>query len=238
MNNLNLRAGIIAGLIAVLATTAVNILGRLIGVLPEPLDLKYMSELFIDPASTPTSAFWVGMFLHILDGILVGVIYIWLIKRPTPLNGVGFSLIFVWLTMMLILLPARGRGVFGFSTGPMMPVATLLLTILYGAIVGWVAQKMVFPQDIFMEQIGRALTSALKEAIQAEEQEPVPPFDIATDRIMIFSDLHKGARNGADDFQVAEQPYPIHLKEACQGKPKSGNRGQPFIRILGAGIGH
>lgn len=33
------------------------------------------------------------------------------------------------------------------------------------------------------------------------------PFDIATGKIIIFSDQHKGARNGADDFMLCEPNY-------------------------------
>jgi predicted phosphodiesterase len=35
----------------------------------------------------------------------------------------------------------------------------------------------------------------------------VVPFDIITGKCIIFSDQHKGARNGADDFILAEQNY-------------------------------
>lgn len=33
------------------------------------------------------------------------------------------------------------------------------------------------------------------------------PFNIQTDRFIIFSDQHKGSKNGADDFAAAEQAY-------------------------------
>lgn len=33
------------------------------------------------------------------------------------------------------------------------------------------------------------------------------PFDHATDKYIIFSDQHKGARDGADDFQKCEKAY-------------------------------
>src|SRR5688572_32974569 len=36
---------------------------------------------------------------------------------------------------------------------------------------------------------------------------PVIPFDRATGKFIIFSDQHKGARNGADDFIMAEPNY-------------------------------
>ncbi len=36
---------------------------------------------------------------------------------------------------------------------------------------------------------------------------PVIPFDIEESRFIVFSDQHKGAKNGADDFALAENNY-------------------------------
>jgi predicted phosphodiesterase len=33
------------------------------------------------------------------------------------------------------------------------------------------------------------------------------PFDIQRDRMVIFSDMHRGARDGADDFRICERAY-------------------------------
>ena len=35
----------------------------------------------------------------------------------------------------------------------------------------------------------------------------VLPFEAGTEKFIIFSDMHKGARNGADDFSVSERAY-------------------------------
>jgi len=51
----NLRAGLLSGLIAVLVTSAVNLICRLVGVLPDQLDIKHLAELFIDPARLPAA---------------------------------------------------------------------------------------------------------------------------------------------------------------------------------------
>jgi hypothetical protein len=39
----------------------------------------------------------------------------------------------------------------------------------------------------------------------------VIPFEEQTGKFIIFSDQHKGARNGADDFMPAETNYLLHL---------------------------
>ena len=40
-----------------------------------------------------------------------------------------------------------------------------------------------------------------------ESRGVVVPFDISQDRFIIFSDQHKGAKNGADDFMLCERNY-------------------------------
>ncbi len=203
-----IRAGLIAGLIAVLATSALNIVCRLVGLFPDGLDLKYMAEWLINPASAPIQAFAIGLVIHLIGGVLIGAIFVPLIQRPTPLNGIAFTLIVVWLPLMLVILPLTGRGGFGLNVGLVMPIGALILSIFYGLIVGRIAQRLVVVvANDFTERIGTALTEALQRAIEAEAKGDLHSMDTATERLIIFSDLHKGARNRADDFQRAEQAY-------------------------------
>ncbi|MBK9054508.1 MAG: metallophosphoesterase family protein [Chloroflexi bacterium] len=54
-------------------------------------------------------------------------------------------------------------------------------------------------------EIAQSLTQLLD--LTRRTPEAIFPFDLNKDRIVIFSDLHKGARNGADDFRAAERAY-------------------------------
>jgi predicted phosphodiesterase len=58
------------------------------------------------------------------------------------------------------------------------------------------------------ERIFTALTQ-LKLKIESEPGKKgfIIPFDADTDRFIIFSDQHKGRKNGADDFMIAEPAY-------------------------------
>ncbi len=58
------------------------------------------------------------------------------------------------------------------------------------------------------ERIYEALTK-LKHQLQTDPGKKgfVIPLDIATGRFILFSDQHKGAKNGADDFILAERNY-------------------------------
>lgn len=141
LNAQHLRIGLIAGLIAVLITTAVNIASRVVGLFPEAMDLKNMAEFFVNPARDPPTAFVLGTILHILLGGVVGGVYGLLIKSFSPIGGVLFMFA-NWLLMMLVLFPVTNRGFFGLNQGSMMPVATFILNMLYGVVFGVLARRM------------------------------------------------------------------------------------------------
>ncbi len=54
-------------------------------------------------------------------------------------------------------------------------------------------------------EIAQSLTDLL--ALTRKTPEAVLPFDVNSGRIIVFSDLHKGARNRADDFRPGERAY-------------------------------
>ena len=61
-------------------------------------------------------------------------------------------------------------------------------------------------------RVARAVDSAYKRALAQEKEEGIFNLDVSNDQYVIFSDQHKGARNGADDFQVAERAYQAALR--------------------------
>jgi hypothetical protein len=56
-------------------------------------------------------------------------------------------------------------------------------------------------------QVGAALDAALQRASTQEAQKQPKPLNLATDRYIIFSDMHRGIRNRADDFLRSERAY-------------------------------
>ena len=70
----------------------------------------------------------------------------------------------------------------------------------------WLTYKFSSKPD--KERIFKALSDLLKCILEGEKKKGlVIPFDIATGKLIIFSDQHKGARNGADDFMLCEPNY-------------------------------
>jgi hypothetical protein len=56
----------------------------------------------------------------------------------------------------------------------------------------------------YRQTVSKALDATYKKA---QENGEVQNFDLATDRLIIFSDHHRGTRNRADDFRVTERAY-------------------------------
>lgn len=70
----------------------------------------------------------------------------------------------------------------------------------------WATNKFSSRPD--RKRIFKALSDLLKCILDGEKKKGlVIPFDIATGKIILFSDHHKGARDGADDFLIAEKNY-------------------------------
>lgn len=72
--------------------------------------------------------------------------------------------------------------------------------------VRWATNKFSSRPD--RTRIFKALTKLCHDILGNQGKKGVViPFDINQDRIIIFSDQHKGGRNGADDFVLAEPNY-------------------------------
>jgi predicted phosphodiesterase len=70
----------------------------------------------------------------------------------------------------------------------------------------WASNKFSSRPD--RQRIFKALTDLHDCIIKGEKKKgPVIPFDSSKDKFIIFSDQHKGARNGADDFMLCEPNY-------------------------------
>jgi predicted phosphodiesterase len=70
----------------------------------------------------------------------------------------------------------------------------------------WASNKFASKPD--RPRIYKALSS-LHDCIVKQEKKkgPIIPFDSKKDKLIIFSDQHKGAKNGADDFMLCEPNY-------------------------------
>lgn len=132
-------AGLAAGFIATVALSAVMIMKAALGMMPG-LDVPAMLGAL---SGTGVAGGWV---IHFAIGtILWGLIFAALIESipgGTPLTrGLVFS-VGAWLLMMIVLMPIAGKGLFAMNMGIAAAVATLVLHLIYGAVLGWTYGKM------------------------------------------------------------------------------------------------
>lgn len=126
--------GMVAGFIATSALSAIMLIKSSMGVMPELNPIKMMSDMV--GANTPA----VGWVMHFMIGtILWGTLFAWL-DPSLPggghwLKGIWFS-IGAWLIMMIALMPMAGAGLFGMKLGMMAPMMTLVMHVIYGAVLG------------------------------------------------------------------------------------------------------
>ena len=81
----------------------------------------------------------------------------------------------------------------------------------------WASNK--FSSNPDRQRIFKALTDLYDYIIQEEKKKgPIISFNSQTDKFIIFSDQHKGAKNGADDFMLCEPNYLAALDYYFQNK--------------------
>ncbi len=56
-------------------------------------------------------------------------------------KGASFS-VAAWLLMMIVAMPMAGAGFFGMGLGIMAPIATLILHVIYGLVLGVVSGRL------------------------------------------------------------------------------------------------
>ncbi|MEJ7688619.1 MAG: DUF6789 family protein [Variovorax sp.] len=132
----SLGKGMVAGLIATLVLSALMIMKAMMGMMPE-LDLPKMIAGMMGMAGMPA----VGWVVHFIIGIVIYGTAIAVLNDRLPgksavTHGVVIGII-GWLVMMVALMPMAGVGLFGMQLGIMAPMMTLVLHVIFGAVLGW-----------------------------------------------------------------------------------------------------
>lgn len=132
----NLLKGLVAGLVATLVLSALMVLKAKMGIMPE-LDLPKMLAGMMGKPDKPI----IGWAIHFMIGVILYGVAIAMFgdKRPgnSPLgHGVLIGVV-GWLIMMLMLMPMAGAGMFAMKMGVMAPMMTLVLHLIFGAVLGW-----------------------------------------------------------------------------------------------------
>lgn len=129
--------GALFGLLATLAMTVVTAVGLSANTapMPEPVSLAVARwALGGRPLAVLLGA---GLAGHFAWGAAAGAVYAVLAgSRSGPWSGLAFG-VALWLVVQVAVLPLVGWGAFGSAVTPRIAVATLVLHLLYGGVLGW-----------------------------------------------------------------------------------------------------
>ena len=109
--------------------------------MPRPIPEAIALTLLGDGAPTPLVRV-LGVGAHLLYGGTFGAVLATITRPVTIKKGVGLG-IGLWVIMEVVVLPFLGWGFFGTAITPAIAVATLILHLVYGTILGWGLDRSV-----------------------------------------------------------------------------------------------
>ena len=142
----NVGKSMLAGFVATVVLSVLMVIKMMMGVMPDLNAIKMMTTMAHGMMGMPAVPI-VGWMMHFMIGtVLWGVLFA-LIGKSLPGGGYvskGLSFgVLAWVLMMVMVMPMAGTGFFGLSLGMMAPVMTLMLHLVYGAVLGGVYSKLL-----------------------------------------------------------------------------------------------
>lgn len=133
--------GLLAGLVATVVLSSLMLMKAAMGLMPQ-LDLPGMLAKMAGSPGSPI----VGWIVHFFIGVvLYGLVIAHLGKhlpRGWTIRGVLIA-IAGWLFMMIVLMPMAGAGMFAMDMGIMALVMTLVLHLIFGAVLGFTYGRLL-----------------------------------------------------------------------------------------------
>jgi len=141
----NIGKSMFAGFVATVVLSALMVVKMKMGVMPDLNVIKMMSAMAHGMMGTPATP-EVGWVMHIMIGsVLWGGLFALIGKSLPGSSYVSKGMVFgilAWGLMMVMVMPMAGAGFFGLSLGMMAPVMTLMLHLIYGAVLGGIYGKL------------------------------------------------------------------------------------------------
>ncbi len=138
----NILQGIIAGLAATVVLSLLMVVKSMMGLMPELNVIAMLSGMM----GSSLAIGWIAHFMigTVVWGILFAVFAASLPGNSLWLKGILFGVI-AWLGMMIAIMPMAGAGLFGMNLGMAAPIMTLVLHVIYGAVLGGVYAALPNP---------------------------------------------------------------------------------------------
>lgn len=134
----------VAGFVATVVLSLLMMMKSRMGIMPELDVISMLGKMSQDMMGMGGAA--VGWILHFMIGtvawgILFALLYSILPGAGSVVKGISFGVL-AWLIMMIGPMPMAGAGLFGLNFGIMAPIMTLMLHIIFGAVMGWVFARL------------------------------------------------------------------------------------------------
>ena len=107
--------------------------------MPEPIPKAVVATLFGSELPKPVLLVLV-IGLHLGYGGFFGAVLARVAQPVTIWKGLGLGVV-LWAMMQVTFLPFLGWGVFGTAITPKIAVATLVLHLIYGGLLGWALDR-------------------------------------------------------------------------------------------------
>ena len=134
----------VAGFIATVVLSLLMAMKSMMGIMPELDVVAMLGTMAQDMMGMggPT----VGWVLHFMIGTVAWGILFALLYKSLPgsspvAKGISFGIL-AWLMMMVGPMPMAGAGLFGMNFGMMAPLMTLVLHIIFGAVMGFAFARL------------------------------------------------------------------------------------------------
>ena len=135
----NIGKSMMAGFIATLVLSALMVAKMMMGLMPDLNAIRMLTMMAHGMLGAPATPV-VGWALHFLIGTVAWGGLFALIGPKLPGGGFvsrGLSFgVLAWILMMVMVMPLAGAGLFGLKLGLMAPLMTLMLHLVYGAVLG------------------------------------------------------------------------------------------------------
>ena len=138
---------LISAAVATVVLSILMIMKAAMGLMP---DVNVIDMLAAQMNAGPA----MGWIAHLMIGVVVyGIAFHGLSKAGLVGSDItrGIALAVIgWLMMMVVLMPMMGKGMFGLSmpSGMMVPMATLILHIVFGGVLGLTYQRLNGSQNV------------------------------------------------------------------------------------------
>ena len=138
--------GFVAGFLGTAVMSLFMFMKSMMGLFPELDPIGMLADRFGGPLV-------LGWVIHFMIGTIAwgggfAIIYNFLPSNSSVIKGIIFGLL-AWIAMMVVVMPMEGNGLFGLGLGIgiLAPVMTMMLHVIFGAVMGFVFGKQTAPEE-------------------------------------------------------------------------------------------